>query len=134
MAERLAATPVAGLAVEAIPIRIEADVTTAWTTARAMARAQGFDSAEQGRLATAVSELTRNVLDHAREGICVLSVHGEARGPGIPDVAAALEDGYSTSSGLGGGLPGTKRLVDTFKIVTGRDGTLVMIGVRLRAR
>ena len=96
MAERLAATPVAGLAVEAIPIRIEADVTTAWTTARAMARAQGFDSAEQGRLATAVSELTRNVLDHAREGICVLSVHGEARGPTI---RVAVEDRGAGHSG-----------------------------------
>ena len=145
MAEKLAATPVAGLAVETIPIRIEADVTTAWTTARAIARTQGFNSTEQGRLATAVSELTRNVLNHAGDGTCFLSVHGDARGPtirasvedrgpGIPDVAAALEDGYSTGTGLGGGLPGTKRLVDTFEIVTGRGGTLVMIGVRPRAR
>ena len=147
MAERPAPTPAAVLAaaIETIPVRIESDIVAAWTIARAMARAQGFNSTEQGRLATAVLELTRNVLNHAGEGICVLSVHDktqgptvkvavEDRGPGIADVAAALEDGYSTGAGLGGGLPGTKRLVDTFEIVTGPGGTLVMIGVGRRAR
>ena len=69
------------------PIRVESDIvaawTTAWTTARAMARAQGFHPTKQGRLATAVSELTRNVLNHAGEGTCVLSVHVETHGPTV---------------------------------------------------
>lgn len=145
MDERPAPTPAAGHIVATIPIRYETDVVVAWTAARRMARSQGFHAAEQGRLATAVSELTRNVLNYAGQGTCVLSIqdqdHGptvrvavEDRGPGIPDIAAAMEDGYSTGGGLGGGLSGTKRLVDTFEIVTGPGGTLVTIGVRLRAR
>ena len=94
-------------------------------------------------MTAAESELTRNVLKHAGKGTCVPSVHDETHGPtvevavedrgaGIADVAAAPEDGYSTGAGLGS-LPGKKRLVDTFEIVAGRDGTLVIIVVRLRA-
>ena len=88
-----------------------------------MAAALGFSSGEATLIATAISELARNVVQYAgrgeasirstsidgREGI-VISVHDE--GPGIADVDRALEDGFSSSGRLGLGLPGVRRLMD----------------------
>lgn len=81
----------------------------------------------QTRLITAASELVRNMLRYANGGSCLIEVVSSGRnngvrltfsdkGPGIPDIAAAMRDGFSTGKSLGLGLPGTKRLVNEFEI------------------
>jgi serine/threonine-protein kinase RsbT len=92
-----------------------------------MAISLGFSSGDATLIATAISELSRNVVQYARSGEVTLEavVNGarrgirirvEDRGPGIADVDRALEDGYSTSGQLGLGLPGVKRLMDDIEI------------------
>jgi len=93
-----------------------------------MAAAIGFRLIDQTRLATVASELARNVVKYARRGQMILQRwedargrHGirmifEDRGPGIPDIEAAMRDGFTTGRGLGKGLPGSKRLMDEFEI------------------
>jgi serine/threonine-protein kinase RsbT len=122
-----------------IPIRSDADVVTARQRGRAFATQLGFSSSDQTLIATAISELTRNILDYALQGEVLLATIEESgrpgilvvardEGPGIPDVAQAMQDGFSTGKGLGLGLPGTKRLMDEFEIVSavGR-GTVVTV-------
>jgi len=100
----------------------------------------GFGAIDRARITTAVSELARNIYLYAGKGVVrVRTVQDAAntwgievvcvdRGPGIPDVAAAMRDGYSTSSGMGMGLPGAKRLVDEFDLQTEiGSGTTVVI-------
>lgn len=93
------------------------------------AREMGFDSAGSTKLATAVSELARNALEHGGGGeaaCCPCTEPGrsglrvviEDEGPGIPDVLKAMSDGYTTGGGMGLGLPGAKRLVDDMKLIS----------------
>ena len=95
--------------------------------ARALAEQLGFGGADLVMIATAVSEVARNIIEYAKRGeIIVREVHkGSKRGlevvaldhgPGIPDVEKALQDGYSSARGLGLGLPGSRRLMDEFLI------------------
>lgn len=92
-------------------------------------REMGFDSAGSTKLATAVSELARNALEHGGggEALCCphneggrsgLSVVIEDQGPGIHDIPRAMSDGYTTGGGMGLGLPGAKRLVDDMKLIS----------------
>jgi serine/threonine-protein kinase RsbT len=93
-----------------------------------MAVAMGFRLLDQTRIATVASELARNVVKYAQRGRMIaqpfesasgrsgLRLIFEDSGPGIPDIAAAMRDGFSTGRGLGKGLPGSKRLVDEFII------------------
>ncbi len=93
-----------------------------------MAAWLGFRIIDQTRLATVTSELARNVVKYARRGRMIAqpldSAQGRAGlrlifeddGPGIPDISAAMRDGFTTGRGLGKGLPGSKRLVDQFEI------------------
>ena len=93
-----------------------------------MAAWVGFRLIDQTRLTTVASELARNIVKYARRGRMIVqpldAAQGRAglrlifedSGPGIPDVAAAMRDGFSTGRGLGKGLPGSKRLVDLFEI------------------
>ena len=94
---------------------------------RMLAEAAGFGFTDLAMIATAISELARNVLHYAEKGELTLTVTRQDgrtgltivatdEGPGIPDVALALQDGYSTSGNLGLGLPGVKRLMDEFDI------------------
>lgn len=110
-----------------VTITDSADIVRARGAARLLAKDIGFGIADQTRLATAVSELTRNVIQYAGAGSCEAvdtSVAGEMRicivvednGPGIPDIDLAMKDGYSTGGSLGAGLPGTRRLMDSFAI------------------
>ena len=112
---------------ELIDITTEQDVVSARRAGRELARELGFTTPDQTRLATAISELTRNVIQYAATGTCFISgtsdavtshieVTVEDEGPGIEDVQQAMTDGYSTGKGLGAGLPGTKRLVHEFVI------------------
>lgn len=113
--------------IETIHLCEQMDVVRARAEARRIAGLIGFGPGDQTRLATAVSELSRNVLQYAGKGTCeitdistqdrwIIRIVFEDHGPGIPDLSLAMEDGYSTSGGLGAGLPGTRRLVDRFSI------------------
>lgn len=126
---------------ETISIANDRDVLRARQLGRTRARDLGFGRADQTRLATAISELTRNVLRYAGHGTCSfreeklgashvrLQVVVEDEGPGIVDVEAALRDGYSTGSGLGAGLPGARRLVHEFDIESRPGYTRVSIAM-----
>lgn len=120
----------------------EADVAYARIKTRDAAQAIGFPAPDVEAIATAVSEVVRNVVDHAHNGELVLRrMHDRAglaivirdRGPGIADVARALEDHFSTGEGLGCGLSGARRLVDKLEIDTQVGvGTVVTIEKWLR--
>ncbi|ADC63388.1 anti-sigma regulatory factor [Allochromatium vinosum] len=125
---------------ECLPIRSTLDIVTARHAARALCERLGFGKADQTRLATAVSELARNVIQYAGEGSCLIEDVSDARarrirvliqdqGPGIPNLDLALTDGYSTSGGLGAGLPGTRRLTDEFQIESMPGSTRVTIAL-----
>ena len=104
--------------------------------ARVLTTQVGFDRHDTEAILLAVSELATNLVRYAPGGEVIVSVVSEANGvgiliqssdpgPGIIDVELALRDGYSTSGGLGGGLPGVRRLMDDFTIVTGPSGTSI---------
>ena len=111
-----------------IALESEHDIAVARGEVRTLAAWLGFRLIDQTRLATVTSELARNVVKYARRGRMIaqplepaqgrpgLRLIFEDSGPGIPDVAAAMRDGFSTGRGLGKGLPGSKRLVDVFEI------------------
>jgi len=125
-----------------IPIQSDADVVTARQRAREMAGALELTSTDQTLLATAISEVARNITAYAGHGEVRLSVirHDDGRsgikvvardeGPGIENLELAMRDGYTSGTGLGLGLPGARRLVDDFKIETapghGTTVTLLM--------
>ncbi len=113
-----------------IPVKVDLDIVLARVEGRNLAKELGFGTIDQARIATAISELARNVVLYAPEGKvtlrAIISDNGERgievvcedTGPGIADVELVMQDGYSTSSGLGMGLPGTKRLMDEFELET----------------
>jgi serine/threonine-protein kinase RsbT len=113
------------------------DVLTARQMVRYGAIALGFDSPDATLLAAAISEVARNIIDHARAGEMMmrvvrtggrrgLKIVARDQGPGIPDVARATQYGYSARPGIGVGLPGAKLLVDEFDIISGAGcGTTV---------
>jgi serine/threonine-protein kinase RsbT len=120
-------------------IEREPDIVTARQQGRTLALRIGFSPTEATLVATAISELARNIILYAGRGEIVfrpldqggrrgiLIIVGD-NGPGIPDVRRAMAGGFSTSGGLGLGLCGVKRLVDDFDIVSkvGR-GTVVTV-------
>ena len=123
-----------------LPIKSEEDVIAARATGREYARDLGFNVADQTRLATAISELTRNVVRYAGVGEFVIAdesdkdsarirVAIEDHGPGIADIEEAMRDGFTTGGGLGGGLPGTRRLVHEFEIESVPGQTRVTIAM-----
>ncbi|KQT69066.1 MULTISPECIES: anti-sigma regulatory factor [unclassified Aureimonas] len=122
-----------------VAILAQSDVIAARHAGRELARALGFGTVDQTRLATAISELARNTLQHAGTGLC--TIHEEAapgaqtlirvvvsdEGPGIADVAAALQPGFSTGNGLGLGLPAVQRLTDQLTIDSRPGRTVIEI-------
>jgi serine/threonine-protein kinase RsbT len=120
-----------------IAIQADADVVTARKQGRELAAQVGFSATELTIIATAISEIARNIVMFANRGEIVVSLVGEngrqgvtvvARdaGPGIPDLEQALTDGYSGYGGMGLGLPGSRRLMDEFEISSEVDkGTTV---------
>lgn len=110
-----------------VAIRADVDIISARQRGRALAAELGFNKGELALIATAISELARNILTYAGQGEIVLEreeqngrrgivVIARDRGPGIADLALALQDGYSTSRSLGIGLPGVRRLMDEFEL------------------
>ena len=117
------------------------DVIAARQRARQLAEKLGFTGTDVTLIVTAVSEVARNIVEHAGEGTIELSIEGSSDagdaalvvvarddGPGIPDLDAAMRDGYSTTGALGLGLPGARRLMDSFVVESapGRGTTVVM--------
>jgi serine/threonine-protein kinase RsbT len=110
-----------------IKINQEYDIVTARQEVRKMAQLAGFSGSDLTIIATAVSELARNIISYAKQGEVTLSLLQESGrngvqivaqddGPGILNIKEAMEDGFSTGNSLGLGLPGAKRLMDEFKI------------------
>ena len=122
-----------------IPINSDVDVVAARQKGRELAVELGFVSTDLTLLATAISELARNIIRYAKHGeILIASVQSGERvaitvvardkGPGIANISLAMQDGFSTSGGLGLGLPGVKRLMDEFHLVSdANNGTTVTI-------
>jgi serine/threonine-protein kinase RsbT len=116
------------------------DIVTARQQGRALAAQLGFSSIDQTLIATAISEMARNIITYAGHGEIVLRpvqktdgkrgiiIIAHDEGPGIPDVELAMQNGYSTSSSLGLGLPGAKRMMDEFDIISevGKGTTVTM--------
>jgi len=99
------------------------DIVTARQAGHQLARKLGFSLTDVTMIATAISEVARNITSYAghgavrvavadREGREALIIRAEDEGPGIADIERAMEDGYSTGRGLGLGLPGARRLMD----------------------
>jgi serine/threonine-protein kinase RsbT len=120
-------------------INSAADIVTARQKGRALAKELGFDGSDLTLIATAISEVARNIVNHAKSGVIILArlnhsnKHGiqvvaRDEGPGIKNVAKAMQYGYSTNKGLGVGLPGAKWLMDDFDIDTkvGKGTTITM--------
>ena len=111
-----------------VRIQSSADVVAARQQARALASRAGFSQSNLTVIATAVSEVVRNIVEYAKEGEVVITLISRGayrkgveivaadQGPGIPDVSLVMRDGYSTRKGLGIGLPGARRLMDDFEI------------------
>ena len=112
---------------KAAVIRSDLDIVIARTLARDTAKSLGFGAIDQARIATAVSELARNIFLYAGTGsVTVREIEKNGRkgveiicedqGPGIANIDLVMQDGYSTSRGMGMGLPGARRLMDEFTI------------------
>lgn len=109
-----------------VEIITEWDIVAARQLGRNEAKAMGFGTVDQARITTAISELARNIYLYAYTGqITIERLEGEKsglritasdKGPGIGDIRKVMEDGYSTSGGLGAGLPGVRRLMDVMDI------------------
>lgn len=123
-----------------VGIETEADIVTARQRGRELAVQLGFSDTDQTLVATAVSEIVRNIVTYAGSGKVLLEIvegstgHGirvqaTDSGPGIGDVDMALRDGFSTGNSLGMGLPGARRLMDEFTIdsAPGSGTTIVMV-------
>ena len=122
-----------------VPITTDTDVVIARQKGRELATELGFVSTDSTLLATAISELARNIVRYAKHGEIVVApiqsgdrvgvaVVARDKGPGIANISLAMQDGYSTSGGLGLGLPGVKRLMDEFHLASdANSGTTVTI-------
>ncbi len=128
------------LRTETVPIRTSNDVVVVRQRVRALALEQGLSLVDQTKIVTAASELGRNTLEHGLGGHAEMSllVEGARKGirltfadtgPGIPDIALALRDGYTSAKGMGLGLSGSKRLMHEFAIDSepGRGTTVTVV-------
>ncbi len=122
-----------------LPVETEVDIITARQVGREMASQLGFSISDLTLIATAISEISRNIVEHAgkgemffafcenkdSQGICITA---RDNGPGIDDIERAMEDGWTSKAGLGLGLPGSRRIMDEFNIESakGKGTTVVM--------
>jgi serine/threonine-protein kinase RsbT len=122
-----------------VPIESDVDIVSARQQGRELAAQLGFSPSDLALIATAISELARNIVRYAQRGEVILKLveRGERRGihivardrgPGIRNIDLAMQDGYSTSGSLGLGLPGARRLMDEFEITSKNgEGTTVVL-------
>ncbi len=122
-----------------VTLNREPDIIVARQQGRTIAVELGFSPGDLALIVTAISEITRNVIEYAARGLMIARVVQEGtrrgveiviedEGPGIPDVGQAMQDGYSTGGGLGLGLPGARRLMDEFAVEsTVGQGTRVVM-------
>lgn len=122
-----------------VAIDHQADIVTARHRAREIANKVGLSPGDSTLVVTAVSEIARNIVEYAKHGELLMGIVQEGRrsgimivasdnGPGIPDISRAMQDGYSTGQSLGLGLPGAKRMMDEFELVSavGKGTTITM--------
>jgi serine/threonine-protein kinase RsbT len=122
-----------------VSIHTDVDIVVARQKGRELASGLGFGLTDSTLVATAISELARNIVLYARQGeivienarvgdrVCIVVVARD-KGPGIADIPQAMQDGFSTSGGLGLGLPGVKRLMDEFHLVSDAgSGTTITV-------
>lgn len=123
-----------------VAIRSDIDIVTARHQGRSLAAQIGFSLTDATLIATAISELARNIVSYAKHGEIMLRrientrsqgllIVANDNGPGIGNINNVMRDGYSTSGGLGLGLPGVKRLMDEFTIES-RVGAGTTISVK----
>jgi serine/threonine-protein kinase RsbT len=123
-----------------VAINSDQDIVTARQKGRALAMEAGFSPGDATLIATAISELARNIVSYARKGEITLKIVSASvrqgilivasdNGPGIPDIRQAMRDGFSTSGSLGLGLPGVRRLMDDFEI-TSQPGKGTTVAVK----
>jgi serine/threonine-protein kinase RsbT len=122
-----------------VAIRSDADIVLARQQGRSLAATLGFTATDATLIATAISELARNIVSYAGQGEVTMQgletshrkgivICARDNGPGIRNIEDVLRDGYSTSGGLGLGLPGVRRLMDEFTIESElRHGTVVTV-------
>ena len=128
-----------------VPIGSDSDMVPARAEGRALATKLGFSRTDATLIATAISEIARNIVVHVGRGEIVLQplyendrygllVVAEDTGPGIKDIDAALDHGFASGKGLGLGLPGARRLMDEFEIASepGKGTTVTMKKWRIR--
>lgn len=128
-----------------IRITSDSDLVPARAQGRALAQALGFSQTDATLIATAISEIARNIVVHAGSGEIMMSrIHEPHRyglvvvasdtGPGIPQIDVALERGHTSTGSLGLGLPGARRLMDEFHVETdaGKGTTVTMTKWRAR--
>ncbi|WP_227939745.1 anti-sigma regulatory factor [Alkalihalobacillus deserti] len=124
-----------------IEVKNEWGIVAARQAGRSLSKEIGFGSVDQARITTAISELARNIYLYAKRGeICLelvekpsklglrkgIKIIARDRGPGIPDIKQVMMDGFTTSGGMGAGLPGVERLMDDFSINSEKgEGTTV---------
>lgn len=122
-----------------VAIRSDADIVTARQLGRVLAEKRGFTGTDLTFIATAISEIARNIVTYAGVGKMTLrpstngsrpgiTVIAEDDGPGVPDIPRAMQDGFSTKNSLGLGLPGCRRLMDSFELTSepGQGTTVTM--------
>jgi serine/threonine-protein kinase RsbT len=122
-----------------VAINSATDIVAARQKGRALASALGFEGVDLTLIATAISEVARNIVDHAKDGEIILKEVNQSQqrgiaivardaGPGIPDLNLAMQYGYSSRKGLGVGLPGAKWLMDEFEVnsTVGKGTTVKM--------
>lgn len=127
-----------------IPITVESDIVRARGVGRDMCKALGLNEINQVKVATAISELARNIFHYAKTGTIILRRLGAPRpgieivatdkGPGIPDLKLVMSGSYQSRTGMGKGLLGAKRLMDFFDVVTGPNGQGTTVTMRKHVR
>jgi serine/threonine-protein kinase RsbT len=128
-----------------VAVTRDADLVTARAEGRAMAERMGFPRPDPTLIATAISEIARNIVRHAGRGEILLRPFDDGRryglvviatdeGPGIRDVDSALRENYSERDGLGLGLPGARRLMDEFEIASDPDSGTTITMTKWRYR
>ena len=131
---------------EVIDVKNSDDIVAARQAGHQLARDLGFSLTDVTMIATAISEIARNIVTYAGVGVMTLrasangskpgiTVIAEDDGPGVADIALAMQDGFSTKNSLGLGLPGCRRLMDLFEITSAPGtGTTVTMEKWLKRR